>query len=150
MWLSPPTSRALAFFAGQPVDKLLVHHPPFTPQGDPELLIPVVDSGRHQVSTSNAKLGPRITPAPVAEARSGKSQHPAGPTLGNPIRHLHLPHQNTLHRRPQSFFESTSCNIFLSRLRSATNCFSFLFSSSKVRSRRNSATPSPANRFFHR
>jgi hypothetical protein len=38
----------------------------------------------------------------------------------------------------------------LSRLRSATNCFSFLFSSSKVRSRRSSAIPSPANRFFHR
>lgn len=33
---------------------------------------------------------------------------------------------------------------------SATNCLSFRFSSSKVRSRRSPAMPSPANRFFHR
>ena len=57
-------------------------------------------------------------------------------------RDLHFPHQNTLDRGPQSFFESTSCSIFLSRLRSATSCLSFLFSSSKVRSRRSSAMPS--------
>jgi hypothetical protein len=96
MWLSPPTSRALAFFAGQPVDKLLVHHPPFTPQGDPELLIPVVDSGRRQVSTSNAKLGPRITPAPITASPSGKPQNTAGPTLSNVIRYRYFPYKNTL------------------------------------------------------
>jgi hypothetical protein len=41
----------------------------------------------------------------------------------------------------QSFFFSTSCNICLSKLRSATICFNFEFSSSSCRRRRSSTTP---------
>ncbi len=49
-----------------------------------------------QVSKSNSKLGPRIAPAPVTVSRSEKPQNATGTTLSHPIRHLHLPHQNTL------------------------------------------------------
>jgi hypothetical protein len=76
-----------------------------------------VHTTRRWVSKSNAKLGPRIPPAAVTVSRSGKPANTAGTTLGHPIRHLHFPHQNTLDRRPQSFFESMSCSIFLSRLK---------------------------------
>ena len=44
-------------------------------------------------------------------------------------------------------FRSTSWSICLSRLRSATSCFSFLFSSSRTLSRLTSATPIPRNFF---
>ena len=56
-------------------------------------------------------------------------------------------HELLVHEPP---FPSTSCSIFLLSLRSATSCLSFRFSSSMIRSRRSSAMPSPANRFFHR
>ena len=46
-------------------------------------------------------------------------------------------------RRLYNSFESTSCNICLSRLKSTTNCFSFLFSSSSCFRRRSSGTPRP-------
>jgi len=75
--------------------------------------------------------------------------HRAGLSEGEPLTSKlvphwgagHVPHLSHEHwyknwggvnRRPQRFLESTSCSVFLSRLRSATNCFSFLFSSSKV------------------
>ena len=45
--------------------------------------------------------------------------------------------------RPQSFFDSTSCKICLSRLRSATNDFKRLFSSSSCFKRRSSSVPKP-------
>ena len=147
-WLSPPDF--MSFFAVQPVHELLVHEPPFPTQEHPEPRISELHPTGRQVSKSYAKLGPRITPAPVTVGRSGKPKNPASSAFSHPIRHLHLPHQNTLHRGPHSFFESTSCSIFLSRLRSATSCLSFRFSSSMIRSRRSSAMPSPANRFFHR
>jgi len=50
----------------------------------------------------------------------------------------------------QSFFASTSCNIALSSVRSATSCFSFRFSSSSCFIRRNSATLALAYCFFQR
>ena len=72
--------------------QLSEHYPTVGIQEHPKPLISVVHPARRQVSKSNAKLG-------------------------NPICDLHLPHQNTLYRGPQSFFESTSCSIFLSRLK---------------------------------
>ena len=147
-WLSPTDSQA--FFTVEPVDELLVHDPPFTTQKNPEPLMPIVHPAGRQVTESSTKLGLLVTPALVAEARSSEPKYPACPTLGNAIRDLHLPHQNTLYRGPHIFLESTSCSIFLSRLTSATNCWSLLVFSSNIRRLRSSAMPSPANRFFHR
>ena len=47
-------------------------------------------------------------------------------------------------------FDSTSFRICVSRLKSATNAFCFLFSFSSSFSRRTSATPKPADFFFQR
>src|SRR6476646_6429521 len=48
----------------------------------------------------------------------------------------------------QGFFRSTSCNMCLSRVRSATNPFNRRFSSSSCLSRLSSLTPIPAYLFF--
>jgi len=52
--------------------------------------------------------------------------------------------------RRQSFFDRTSCKMCLSRLRSATSCFSCRFSSSSCFRRLNSPTPRPPYTFFQR
>ena len=86
----------------------------------------------------------------VNGSRSGKPESPTGSTFGfpgTPPAPLAPEHAAP---RALKFFESTSCSIFLPRLRSATSCLSFPFSASMIRSRRRSAIPSPANRFFHR
>ena len=62
-WLFSPDSKA--FFAVQPVHKLLVHEPSFPTQEHPEPRISELHPTGRQVSKSNSKLGPRITPAPV-------------------------------------------------------------------------------------
>jgi hypothetical protein len=62
-------------------------------------------------------------------------QHPTGSSfrdLKTTAQKLRL---SPLAHRLQNFFRSTSCNMCLSRVRSATNDFSFLFSSSNCRNR---------------
>src|SRR5258705_8604340 len=56
---------------------------------------------------------------------------------------IDLHHQHPFLSRPQNFFLTTSCRMCLSKVRSATSCFSFRFSSSKSRNRRSSLTPIP-------
>jgi hypothetical protein len=82
-WLLPPDS--LSFFAVQPVHELPVHEPPFPTQEHPEPRISELYPTGRQVSKSYAKLGPRITPAPVTVGRSGKPEHSTGSTFGSPV-----------------------------------------------------------------
>ena len=77
-WLSPPDSKAL--LALQPVDELRVREPPFATQKHPESWVSELHPAGRQVSKSNAKFGPRVTPALPAEARSSESERPACPT----------------------------------------------------------------------
>jgi len=54
----------------------------------------------------------------------------ASPANPNSISVDQVAHERLALRGPQSFFESTSCSMTLSRLKSATNCLSLRFSSS--------------------
>src|SRR5690606_27647965 len=101
-----------------------------------------------QVSQSNPQCGPLVADALVTMAGAGKPQSSAGPTLAHGVANLELLDHRSAPSGPYSFPETTSCNIFLSRLKSATSCLSFRFSSSSCFRRRTSATPSPANFFF--
>src|SRR3954451_20101968 len=56
--------------------------------------------------------------------------------------------QNALAERLQSFFDSTSCSMVLSRLKSATRRFNLTFSSSSCFKRLSSDGPSPPYFFF--
>jgi hypothetical protein len=70
--------------------------------------------------------------------------------LAHAVGALQMAHHLAANGGPDHFRRSTSCNIDLSRVISATSRFSFAFSSSSCFSRRISATPIPANCFFHR
>jgi hypothetical protein len=66
----------------------------------------------------------------LANRGSRRHQYSTGPAFAHGVAGPNLAYQNALLVGLQNFFESTSFSIFLSRLRSATNCFSFRFSSS--------------------
>lgn len=56
-------------------------------------------------------------------------KNPTGALLTERIRNAQIAHRDPLLRGPQSFFDRTSCSITLSNDKSATNRFSFAFSS---------------------
>jgi hypothetical protein len=89
----------------------------------------------------NTRQSRRRVPTTQRRSWTGRSACGASGLLSHARGGRHMPCRTGL---------STSCSIFLSRLRSATSCLRLRFSSSRVRSRRGSAIPSPANRFFHR
>jgi transposase len=97
--------------------------------------------GRRELPIRNALVTHRRTP---------DTDHFAGSPLAELVSDLQPLHQSPLADGLQNFFESTSCSIFLSRLRSASSCLSFWFSSSSCFNRRTSATPRPAYLFFQR
>src|SRR5262249_7945134 len=97
-----------------------------------------------QVPQANPQFRTLRAHARIPVTRARKPEPRTRPTFTHLVRHTQFPHQQTAAPRLQTFFDNTSCSIFLSRLRSATSCFSFRFSSSSCFSRRNSDTPSPA------
>ena len=88
--------------------------------------------------------------APVAMRCTRDSQRPACSTLTHLVAYLQLFHRSTSTIGLQRSCATTSCNMLLFRLRSATSCFNVRFFSSSCFSRHTSATPSPANSFFQR
>ena len=65
----------------------------------------------------------------VAIGPSHHQQNPACVPLARPIVIAQVIDQRTAPGGLYNFFRSTSCSIVLSRLSSATNCFSRIFSS---------------------
>src|SRR4030042_2969904 len=84
-----------------------------------------------------------IPDGPVAIGSTADLDYLTSPPFANPIVVNHLYHQGALVSRPQSFLESTSCNMCLSSERSATICLRRRFSSSSCFKRRNSPEPKP-------
>lgn len=78
-------------------------------------------------------LTPGTSPISLRAARL--LQHRARPSLGNRELLLQVRGRRTLRRRAHQFFDATCFSIWLSRDRSATNCFSRRFSSSSSESR---------------
>lgn len=117
------------------INPLGIDRPAVTPQKHVNAPVAVADAGLADLLDPMLELGLRAAPRPVDIERSVDAQGRAG----TPDRHLplaaHPVDKLPLHRRPQSFFASTSCSIALSRDRSATSRFSLVFSSSSCRSR---------------
>lgn len=80
-----------------------------------------------QIPKPNPQRRPVVSHALVSMARPGNSQHLASTTLADLMSHLQPFHQHALTSGLQTFFDKSSCNIRLSRDRSATNCLSFRF-----------------------
>src|SRR6266481_3625107 len=112
------------FFPIQPVNAFGVYAPTFSPQ-------------QHRQSS--------IT---VPNPPTRDAHEPASSLFTQLIRLSYLTHQLAPLRGLQAFFESTSCKMCLSNVRSATIPFSLRFSSRNCRSSRNSCNPSPAYRRF--
>jgi len=136
-----PNHQTLLFV--DPVGAFRVHHPALTSQQYRQAPGAKTNTRRRQLlqAHSQGKLG--IPPMLVAQAWPANAHQTSGlpfavvKTLTDPG------HQRTPHCVLQTFFESTSCRMCLSRLRSATGRFNRLFSSRSCLSFRNSETPSP-------
>ena len=85
---------------------------------------------------------------PIAVHRARNHHHRARLGLTCSVSRLQVVHQFASACRLQIFRRTTSCSMILSRLKSATNFLSLVFSSSSRRSRRSSDGPNPAKRFF--
>lgn len=138
-----------AFRAIPPVDarNCLASVPP---QDDVHTSIPVMHArGGDLLDTHQQRRRiARGRPIPIPIQRTRHAKQRAGLRQTRSIAITQLIDQHAPTGRLQSFFASTSCSTASSRLRSATSRFSFAFSLSSWRNRRNSDGPSPPNFFF--
>jgi hypothetical protein len=107
------------------------------------------DSRGRQIPHPDAQFGLRISTALVTIRPTRVAHQPASLVLTQLIRVAYWAHQLATLGGLQAFFESTSCKMWLSNVRSATIPFRFRFSSRSCRSSRSSFNPSPAYRRPH-
>src|SRR5262249_37106983 len=132
------------FLAVKPVHSLGVYLPAFPSQHHRQPTISVACPCPGQFPQSHAQLSLLIAAAFVSVRPTSDSDQPAGALFTELMRLAYFTHQFPARRGLQAFFESTSCKMCLSSVRSATSVFSFRFSSRCWRSSRNSFRPSPA------
>ena len=117
------------------IDSLRVHGPAFTLDKNMHTPVAAAYPRLADILDLQLQLGLLATPGLVDIVRAVDFQHRAcTPDRNLPVR-LDRVDKLALAGRPQSFFESTSCSMALSRDRSATIRFSLAFSSSSCRSR---------------
>ena len=133
-----------SLFSVQAIHAFRVYYPTFSAQhyGQPAVSISHSDTG--QLSESKTKRHLRILLALVAVRPTCDSDQPTSTAFGQLVCLPHLRDQLPTCCGLQTFFDSTSCRICLSSVRSATNVFSCRFSSRNCRNSRNSLTPTPA------
>src|ERR1700744_1013590 len=135
--LHPPLWRLVAQLQAQflveAIDALGIHIPPFPPQQHMNAPIAVSHARLGDLLYSLFEVGLTAALRLVDIKRPINLERRTGsPDRRLPIR-SNLVDKLTLAGRPHSFFESTSCNIALSRDRSATIRFNLAFSSSSCR-----------------
>jgi hypothetical protein len=113
----------------QAIHPLGVYPPAFAPQQHRQPPVSVSDSGPGQLPQPHPQLGLGIAPAliPIDPARD--ADQPARALLAQLVALANLAHQLAPRHGLQAFFDSTSCSMCLSSVRSATSVFSFRFSS---------------------
>lgn len=127
---SPLELHRQSFFPIDPMDALFIHPPPFTPEQDmqPQIAKARTRLGQFLHPHPNRRvvspMGPVIPRGPIQLEEPTRAPHPDRKVA------QHLPHERALAQGLQAFFASTSCKITLSKVRSATSCLSFRFSSS--------------------
>jgi hypothetical protein len=110
------------FFLVQPIHHILPNSPAFAVQQYADLPISVPYSCLSDLADTHPQLSAWIAVAPIAVGASGHAQNPARSPLAHPIAANQMLHHRSTPRRLHHFFESTSCNIVLSSVRSATRC----------------------------
>src|SRR5271156_1031268 len=118
-----------SLFFVQPIDKVLANLPALTVQQHADPPIPVAHPGLRDFPDAHPQLDPLLLVAFVAIRRPGQLQNTACVPFAHSIALLEVLHHRAAPRGLHNFFLSTSCNIVLSNVSSATNCFSRVFSS---------------------
>src|SRR4029077_13295772 len=142
--------RTINFLRVQPVNAFRIHLPTFSSQPHRQTPGGIAHGRRrHLAQTPPQHFIEPPNFLPIQPARPSQPHQSGYSTLPDLIRLLgplpQLPPQPGLY----SFFDTISCRICLSRLRSATSRFNRPFSSRSCRSSRSSLTPNPAYCFFH-
>src|SRR5512143_640051 len=106
-------------------------------------LVAVPDPNRSNLLDPHPQCRLIVHKTPISMRRTSNTKNFTGPPLTDSKTLLQICHQSPPGGRLYNFFESTSCNIHLSRLRSATICFSLRFSSSNCFRRLSSLMPKP-------
>src|ERR1039458_412375 len=144
-WRTPSPS-----FLIQPIDKVLAHLPALTVQQHADHPIPVAHPGLRDFPDAHPQLDPLLLVAFVPIRRPGQLQNTACVPFAHSIALFEVLHHRAAPRGLHNFFLSTSCNIVLSNVSSATNCFSRVFSSRSCFSCRTWSTSRPMYFAFHR
>src|ERR1700683_1185395 len=133
----------------KPVDAPGVHRPALSAQQYRQAPIAIAHMRCRALAQTPAKRFLQRPSTDVLQGAPRKPDHARRPSHRNPVRLLRPPRQPTFLARLYSFFDTISCRICRSRVRSATMRFSRPFSSRRLRSSRSSCMPSPAYCFFH-
>jgi len=146
--LDPPLRRLVAQlqaqFPVQAIEALRIDRPTLPTQQDMDAPIPVAYPGLGDLLDLQLENGLIVAAGPVMVGRSPGPQHTTRAADADLPVGSNLINKRPAASRPQSFFDSTSCNIALSRLRSATSRLSLPFSSSSCFNRFISEGISPA------
>src|ERR1700719_2025322 len=134
------------FFPIRRVNAFGIYAPTFSPQHHRQSSITVADPRAGQIPQPHTQFALRIATALVAIGPTRDAHQPASSVFTQLIRLSYLAHQLATLDGLQAFFESTSCKMCLSNVRSATIPFSLRFSSRSCRSSRSSCNRRPAYR----
>jgi hypothetical protein len=140
-----PLSR-LGFHVRSSAQLARIYRPAFALQQHRQSPVSIAHPGTGQLSYPHPQLHLRITPALVAIDPASDPDQPARSVFAQLVTFPYRGNELAASGGLQTFFESTSCNMCLSRVRSATNVFSLRFSSRNCRSSRRSLNPNPAYR----
>jgi hypothetical protein len=131
------------FFLVQPIEQAVVDLPSLPPPQHVQSPLAVAHPDRREFPKTQPD-GSRIPPAtPIPICPPVKPFDLACLSFANLVRSDQMPGEPAPGRRLQTFFDSMSCNIFLSSLRSATIPFSLRFSSSNAAAGEARRSPSP-------
>src|ERR1700730_15222467 len=136
------------FFSMEPVNAFGIYPPTLSPQHYRQSSISVPDPRGGQIPQPHAQFALRIATALITIRPTRDAHQPASSGFTQLIRLSYLAHQLATLDGLQAFFDSTSCKMCLSNVRSATIPFSLRFSSRSCRSSRSSFNPNPAYRRF--
>jgi len=126
------------------------HIPALAVQQHANLSVSVSHSRLHNLPDAHPKSGPRVFVTAIAECPAIQLDFAACPPLAHRVAAMQVLDDLIAPPGLYNVLDSTSCNIAWSNVRSATNCFSRVFSSWSCLSCRTGSTSSPTSCFLHR
>src|ERR1700691_652118 len=142
--LSLGRAHAEIFFAIDSIHPFRVHPPAFTPQHHRQPPVAVTRPVAGEIAQALPQFVLGIATALILVDPARDPRQPTSAAFIQLVRLTDAAYQLPPRRGLQAFFDSTSCSMCLSSVRSATSVFSLRFSSRNWRSSRSSFNPTPA------